>query len=86
MSVTDGTSKSLYIPYVEIGAKSGTAELGYSKEKINSWMTGFWPYQNPHYAFAVMLEKGTVNYQIGAGAVMRQTLDWIRDNKPEYLK
>lgn len=86
MSVTEGTSKSLYVPYVEIGAKSGTAELGYSKEKINSWMTGFWPYQNPRYAFAVMLEKGTVNYQIGAGAVMKQTLDWIRDNKPDYLK
>ncbi len=86
MSVTEGTSKSLFIPYVEIGAKSGTAELGYSKEKINSWMTGFWPYKNPKYAFAVMLEKGTVHYQIGAGAVMRQTLDWVRDNAPEYLE
>ena len=86
MSVTEGTSKSLYIPYVEIAAKSGTAELGYSKEKINSWMTGFWPYKNPRYAFAVMLEKGTVHYQIGAGAVMRQTLDWVRDNAPSYLE
>jgi penicillin-binding protein 2 len=85
MSVTSGTSASLNIPFVEIAAKSGTAELGYSKEKINSWMTGFWPYKNPRYAFVVMLEKGTVNYQIGAGAVIRQTLEWIRDNAPEYL-
>ena len=85
LSVTDGTSKSLNIPKFEIAAKSGTAELGYSKEKINSWMTGFWPYKNPRYAFVVMLEKGTVHYQIGAGAVMRQTLDWMYENTPEYF-
>jgi penicillin-binding protein 2 len=86
MSITSGTSASLNVPFVELAGKSGTAELGYSKEKINSWMTGYWPYKNPRYAFVVMLEKGTVNYQIGAGAVMRQTLEWIRDNAPEYLK
>lgn len=85
MSVTEGTSASLNVPFIEIAAKSGTAELGYSKEKINSWMTGYWPYKNPRYAFVVMLEKGTVNYQIGAGAVIRQTLEWMRDNAPEYL-
>jgi len=85
MSVTEGTSASLNVPFIEIAAKSGTAELGYSKEKINSWMTGYWPYKNPRYAFVVMLEKGTVNYQIGAGAVIRQTLEWMRDKTPEYL-
>ncbi len=85
MSVTEGTSASLNVPFIEIAAKSGTAELGYSKEKINSWMTGYWPYKNPRYAFVVMLEKGTVNYQVGAGAVIRQTLEWMRDNTPEYL-
>ena len=85
LSVTEGTSASLNVPFIEIAAKSGTAELGYSKEKINSWMTGYWPYKNPRYAFVVMLEKGTVNYQIGAGAVIRQTLEWMRDNTPQYL-
>jgi len=85
LSVTDGTSKSLNIPKFELATKSGTAELGYSKEKINSWMTGFWPYKKPRYAFAVILEKGTVHYQIGAGAVVRKTLDWMYDNTPEYF-
>lgn len=85
LSVLSGTSASLNIGKVEIAAKSGTAELGASKEKINSWMTGFWPYKDPRYAFVVMLEKGTVNYQIGAGAVMRQTIEWMHDNTPEYF-
>ena len=85
LSVTEGTAKSLNIPKFEIAAKSGTAELGYSKEKINSWMTGFWSYKNPRYVFVVMLENGTVNYQVGAGAVMRQTLDWMYQNTPEYF-
>jgi penicillin-binding protein 2 len=85
LSVLSGTSASLNIGKVEIAAKSGTAELGASKEKINSWMTGFWPYKDPQYAFVVMLEKGTVNYQIGAGAVIRQTIEWMHDNTPEYF-
>lgn len=85
LSVTEGTAKSLNIPKFEIAAKSGTAELGYSKEKINSWMTGFWSYKNPRYVFVVMLENGTVDYQVGAGAVMRQTLDWMYQNTPEYF-
>lgn len=85
MSVLSGTSASLNIGKVEIAAKSGTAELGASKEKINSWMTGFWPYKEPRYAFVVMLEKGTVNYQIGAGAVIRQTIEWMYENTPEYF-
>jgi cell division protein FtsI/penicillin-binding protein 2 len=85
LSVLSGTSASLNIGKVEIAAKSGTAELGASKEKINSWMTGFWPYKDPQYAFVVMLEKGTVNYQIGAGAVIRNTIEWMHDNAPEYF-
>jgi len=86
LSVTEGTALSLNIAGTEIAAKSGTAELGTSKEKINSWMTGFWPYNNPRYAFAVMMEKGTAHYLIGAGAVMRQTIEWMKENTPEYFR
>lgn len=86
LSVTEGTALSLNIAGTEIAAKSGTAELGTSKEKINSWMTGFWPYNNPRYAFAVMMEKGTTHYLIGAGAVMKQTIEWMKENTPEYFR
>lgn len=86
LSATIGTSKALNVPYVEIGAKSGTAELGVSKENVNSWISGFWPYNNPKYAFIVMLEKGSVHNLIGAAAAFRQELDWMSVNTPEYFK
>ena len=86
LGVTEGTSKALNVPYVTVAGKSGTAELGVSKEKVNSWMTGFFPYENPRYAFAVMLEKGSVRNMIGAARVMRKQLDWMNVNTPEYFK
>lgn len=85
LSVNIGTSKSLSVDYVDIAAKSGTAELGVAKDKVNSWMTGFWPYEEPKYAFAVILEKGSVHNLIGAGAAMRQLIDWMNVNTPEYF-
>lgn len=86
LSVEEGTSIALNVPYVHVAGKSGTAELGVSKSKVNSWITGFWPYENPHYAFAVMLESGSVHNLIGAAAAMRQQLDWMHLNTPEYFK
>ena len=86
LSVTYGTSVALNVPYVKIAAKSGTAELGLSKDKVNSWITGYWPYENPKYAFVVTLEKGSVHNLIGAAASMRQTFDWMNENTPEYFR
>lgn len=86
LSVTEGVAGALNTPYTHIAAKSGTAELGVSKDKVNSWITGFWPYENPKYAFVVMLEKGSVHNLVGAAAAMRQQLDWMNANTPEYFK
>lgn len=86
LSTKEGTSIALNVPFVEIAGKSGTAELGVSKSKVNSWITGFWPYQNPKYAFAVILESGSVHNLIGAAAAMRQQLDWMHQNTPEYFQ
>ncbi|MEI7463173.1 MAG: penicillin-binding transpeptidase domain-containing protein, partial [Candidatus Taylorbacteria bacterium] len=86
LSTQIGTSVALNVPYVKIAGKSGTAELGVSKDKVNSWITGFWPYDNPKYAFVVTLEKGSVHNLIGAAAAMRQQLDWMNANTPEYFK
>lgn len=82
----NGTGVALNVPYVEIATKSGTAELGVAKDKVNSWITGYWPYKNPRYAFAVMLEKGSVHNLIGAAAATRQQIDWMNLNTPEYFK
>ena len=67
-------------------AKSGTAELGITKMTVNSWITGYFPYNNPEYAFAVVMERGPVSNEVGAVAVMRSTLDWMNVHTPEYFK
>jgi penicillin-binding protein 2 len=86
MGAESGVAKALGVPYVDVAAKTGTAELGVSKANVNSWVTGFWPYENPKFAFAVVMDHGSVTNVVGAAAVMRQQLDWMHDNTPEYLK
>jgi len=86
LAVTEGTGMALKKPYVEVAAKSGTAELGVSKDKVNSWMIGYFPYENPKYAFAVTMEKGDVHNLVGAGVVMGEVLDWMNVYTPQYLK
>ncbi len=86
IGVQQGTSVALNVPYVTAAGKSGTAELGASKANVNSWITGFFPYENPKYAFAVTLEHGSVHNLIGAAAVMRAQLDYMEAHTPEYFK
>lgn len=86
LAVTEGTSQALNKHYVKVAAKSGTAELGVIKDTVNSWMIGYFPYENPQYAFAVAMEKGSVHNLVGAGVVMGEFLDWINLYAPEYLK
>lgn len=80
-----GTGKVLQIKGVDIAAKSGTAELGVSKQFVNSWITGYFPYDNPKYAFVVIMEKGDRHNPQGAVFALRWTLEWMRD-ETEYLK
>jgi len=81
-----GTDAGLNVDFVKVAAKTGTAEVGAAKKYINSWVVGFFPYDKPRYAFAVVMEKGPYHNTIGGVYVMRQMLDWMHLNTPEYLK
>jgi penicillin-binding protein 2 len=81
-----GTGKGLSYDDFAIAAKTGTAELGVSKERVNSWVTGFWPYENPRFSFAIVLEKGSRSNLIGGVAAARTFFDWLKWNKEEYLE
>ena len=81
-----GTAAGLNIPQVEVAAKTGTAQLGSSKKFVNSWAIGFFPYKNPKYAFAVLMERGPTVNLIGGVYVMRELLDWMSVNTPQYLE
>ncbi len=85
-AVLSGNAKGLNIPQVTIGAKTGTAELGSTKKLVNSWIVGFFPYDKPKYAFAIIMEKGPYENTIGALYVMRQLLEWMAINTPEYFE
>ncbi len=84
-SVTYGTAAALNVPYVAAAAKTGTAQVGVAKNKVNSWIIGFFPYENPKYAFTVMMEAGPNTNSVGASSVMRELLDWMSINAKEYF-
>ena len=86
LGVMEGVAVGLNTPDVKIAAKTGTAELGSQKQFVNSWVTGFFPYDNPKYAFAVIMERGPVANTTGSLYVMRGLFDWMAINTPEYLK
>ncbi len=84
--VTDGTSHAINFPFVEVASKTGTAQIGVAKDEVNSWVVGFWPYQNPKYAYAIVMERGSKNNQFGAVLVMQEFLDWVHIYAPQYLE
>lgn len=84
--VKEGTVTGLGVWYVDVAGKTGTAEIDAGKKYINSWVVGFYPYEKPKYAFAVVMERGPHANTIGGVYVMRQMLDWMQENAPEYLK
>lgn len=85
-AVTSGTATPLNVDYVNIAAKTGTAQLGVLKNRVNSWTIGFFPYENPKYAFAIMMESGPSSGALGAAAVMRQVFDDIHTQTDEYFQ
>lgn len=86
-SVNDGgTSQALSVPYVSVAAKTGTAQIGFTKTRVNSSVTGFFPYDDPQYAFVIMMENGPVENLYGAVGAMRATLDWMHINTPQYFE
>lgn len=86
LAVTEGTARALEVPGIKVGAKTGTAETGTRKEFINSVLIGFYPYEKPQYAFAVVMERAPAGTGQGAPAVMGDVLRWIVENRPEMTK
>lgn len=85
--VTDGgTSAALNMWGIDIAGKTGTAQIGTHNQYMNSWAVGFWPYEDPKYAYSVVLEKAPAGTLSGAAPAMAPFFYWLRDNKPQYTK
>ena len=84
VSRSDGTASALTMARLAIAAKTGTAQTGVRNEWMNSWVVGFWPYENPRFAFATLLEHAPAGTLAGASPAMRPFFEWLLDEKPEY--
>jgi penicillin-binding protein 2 len=85
LGVTEGIVQLLNMPYMSVAAKTGTAQVGTHNQFDNSSVEGFFPYDNPKYAFIIMMEKAPAPVSEGATNVMAEFLDWMHENTPEYL-
>ncbi|QSH39499.1 hypothetical protein JXR01_00595 [Candidatus Kaiserbacteria bacterium] len=79
-----GTSVAVNVPGIRIAGKTGTAQLGVKNESMNSWVVGFWPADNPRFAFATVLEKAPAGTLQGAAPAMRSFFEWLVNEQPEY--
>lgn len=86
MTVTDGTMTSLNVPYVALAGKTGTAQQGVNNEYINSWVSGYFPYDKPKYAFVVMMERSPASATYGASAAWRELIEKMNLYTPEYFR
>ncbi len=86
LGVTEGIGAAVKLPYVNVAAKTGTAQIGAHNEFINSWVVGFFPYEHPKYAFAMVLERGPSTTNVGAAPAFGQFLMWMHDHEPQYLQ
>lgn len=81
---SDATVKSLNMHGITIAGKTGTAQIGAHNEWMNSWAIGFWPADNPQYAFAVVLEKAKAGTNSGAAPGLAPFFQWLVEKHPEY--
>lgn len=82
----NGTARAMNVAGLPIAGKTGTAQLGSNNESMNSWAVGFWPYDDPKYAFAVVLENAPAGTNSGASPALNPFFYWLVENKPEYVR
>ncbi len=85
VTLNGGTARALERSDVAIAAKSGTAEIGINNAYVNSWVAGFWPYEDPEYAFILMMDKAPRSNALGASRIMGDVIEWMSIHRPEYL-
>jgi len=81
----DAIDNVLNIPGIELAVKTGTAQIGSHNQWVNSWIVGYWPANDPKYAFAIVLEKGPSTETYNAEASMIPFFQWLVANHPEYV-
>ncbi len=84
-AVSAGTAKGLSMG-IPMAVKTGTAELGTTKNLVNGWVIGYLPTDQPKYAFAFVLERGEQKLQVGGVYAARRFFELARDISPDWFK
>lgn len=85
-AVMNGTAAGLYFDDFTLAAKTGTAEVDSQKDSIHSWLIGYFPHDEPRYAFTFMLERGPWGEETGAVALAAPIFRWITRDRPNYYQ
>jgi penicillin-binding protein 2 len=81
-----GTSTGLNdMSFVQPAGKTGTAQTGTTNQYFNAWAVGFWPYNDPKYVYAVMMDQGPTGDIYGGIFVMHQFFESLHATAPEYF-
>lgn len=84
-TVTGALAGAINLPYVAVAAKTGTAQTGVRNQYDNSWVVGFFPYEKPKYAFAIVLERGPAGTGEQAVVVMRDLFEALHAENSLYV-
>lgn len=76
-----GTGQLARVDFAKLAAKTGTAQA--PPKTAHSWMTGFFPYENPKMAFVVFVEHGGSGGITGAKIVKDMLTLWNAQNAPK---
>ncbi len=85
LSAVEGTAHLLTMENVSLAAKTGTAEVGANKEKVNSLVISYFPYENPKYVLVVVMEKAAHGNTFGATLAGKEIVTFLRD-ETNYTK
>lgn len=86
VTMDGGTARGLERKDVAVASKSGTAEVGAGNAYVNSWSAGFWPYEEPRFAYILMMDHAPRSNALGAGRIMGDIMQWMSVNRPDYFK
>jgi len=84
-NIETGSARGVKNQHVSVAGKTGTAQVGSGNKYHNAWVEGFFPAEDPKYAFAVVMERGPSSNLIGAVSVMRNVIEDMAVSSPEYF-
>ena len=73
-AVVTKENPNLALGNIRVAVKTGTAQLGARSKKVNGWVIGFAPAEDPKIAIAVIVHNANTYGSYSAGPIMKQIM------------